>query len=104
MQQKKLNEGNYPFYFLLFFIGIVAYWPLSLQVFSLKNDAITYFLPFRFQISESIRNGFFPFWSPYIYTGLPLHADIQSGAWNPVVLLISLFTRYNMSVLEFECM
>ena len=103
MQERKFSGGHYRHYLLLAFFGMLAFWPLTLHWFSLKNDAITYFLPFRYQISESVRHGHLPLWSPYIYTGLPLHADIQSGAWNPAVLLISIFTRYNMSVLEWEC-
>jgi hypothetical protein len=96
------NDNNGKYYFLLVIFVLLAYWPLSFHFLSLKNDALSYFLPFRYQISQSIQNGYFPFWSPYLYTGLPLHADIQSGVWNPVVMLISVFTSYNMSVLEWE--
>lgn len=89
-------------YLFLILITFAAYWPLTFQLFSLKNDALVYFLPYRYHISESIQNGSFPWWNPYLYTGLPIHSDIQSGVWNPVVMLISLFTSYNMGVLEFE--
>ncbi len=89
-------------YLLLLVICLLAYWPLSFSVFSLKNDALIYFLPYRYHISEAIQNGEFPWWNPYLYTGLPLHSDIQSGTWNPVVLLLSCFTRYNMTVLQWE--
>jgi hypothetical protein len=81
---------------------LVAYWPLTFHLFSLKNDALVYFLPYRYHISEAIQNGHFPWWNPYLYTGLPLHGDIQSGVWNPVVMIISLFTRYNLAVLQWE--
>lgn len=99
---KKSSDSNGKYYLILIVTAFVAYWPLTLNVFSLKNDAVTYFLPWRYHISEAIQNGYFPFWSPYLYTGLPLHSDIQSGVWNPVVFIISLFTRYNMSVLQWE--
>ena len=89
-------------YLLLLLITLVAYWPLTLHLFSLKNDALVYFLPYRYHISETIQNGHFPWWNPYLYTGLPIHSDIQSGVWNPVVMLISLFTRYNLAVLQWE--
>ena len=89
-------------YLLLLLITLIAYWPLSIQLFSLKNDALVYFLPYRYQLSESIQQGCFPWWNPYIYTGLPIHSDIQSGVWNPVVMFISMFTTYNMSVLQVE--
>jgi hypothetical protein len=98
----KLKIGNGRYYLLLCFIACIAYWPLAFHIFSLKNDALTYFLPYRYQVSEAVHNGYFPFWSPYIYTGLPLHADMQSGAWNPVVLLLSLIRKYDMRVLQWE--
>ncbi len=89
-------------YLLLLLITLVAYWPLTFHIFSLKNDALVYFLPYRYHISEAIQNDHFPWWNPYLYTGLPLHSDIQSGVWNPVVMIISLFTRYNLAVLQWE--
>jgi hypothetical protein len=69
---------------------------------TLKNDAVVYFLPYRYHISESIQNGFFPYWNPYIYMGFPLHGDMQSGAWNPFVWLFSLLGTYNMRTLQWE--
>ncbi|HMG67628.1 MAG TPA: hypothetical protein VK588_08080, partial [Chitinophagaceae bacterium] len=96
----KINNGKY--YVVLVLFAVIVYWPLSLNILSLKNDAITYFLPWRYHVSESLQHGYFPFWSPYLYTGLPIHADIQSGVWNPVVFMVSLFTTYDMNVLQWE--
>lgn len=81
---------------------LAGYWPLSSGLFSLKNDAFVYFLPCRYMISDAIQNGHAPWWNPYFYMGYPLHGDMQSGVWNPIVIIISLFTRYNMSVLHAE--
>ncbi|WP_276500640.1 YfhO family protein [Terrimonas pollutisoli] len=89
-------------YLFLLLISMIAYWPLTFNVFSLKNDALVYFLPYRYHISEAIQNGQFPWWNPYLYTGLPLHSDIQSGVWNPVMMFISFFTTYNLTVLQWE--
>lgn len=83
-------------------ICLVTYWPLTLHVFSLKNDALNYFLPVRYQISQSFFNGYFPFWSPYFNLGYPLHGDMQSGVWNPVVQLFSLFGPYTLYTLQIE--
>lgn len=94
--------SSYKYYLLLALATLLVYWPMSLSVFSLKNDALVYFLPYRYQLSESIQHGQFPWWNPYLYTGLPMHSDMQSGVWNPLVMLISLFTRYNMTVLQWE--
>ena len=97
-----LLNNHWKHYLLLFLVALITFWPLAIGFFSLKNDALIYFLPWRYHISESIQNGFFPYWTPYLYTGLPLHSDMQSGFWNPIVLFISLFTRYNMTVLQLE--
>lgn len=86
----------------LLLLCMVAYWPLSLGIFSVKNDAVHYFLPYRFHISEALRNGEWPFWSPYIYNGNPIMGDMQSGAWNPVVWLFSLFGRYDITLFHWE--
>ena len=87
---------------LLIIVCLVGYWPISTNLFSLKNDAYIYFLPCRYFISESIQSGHFPLWNPYFYMGFPLHGDMQAGVWNPIVLFISLFTKYNMTTLQFE--
>lgn len=99
---KSLVSRPTKYYFLLVMAALLVYWPLSLHLFSLKNDAVIYYLPWRYHVSEAIRHGYFPFWSPYLYTGLPLHADVQSGVWNPLVMTISLFTTYDMSILQLE--
>ncbi len=97
--QDKIHARNI---FYLLIICLLCYWPLSFGVFSVKNDAIHYFLPYRFAVSEAIRNGEWPFWSPYIYLGNPIYGDMQSGAWNPVVWLFSLAGRYNITSLHAE--
>jgi hypothetical protein len=86
----------------LFFVCCLAYWPLAFHVFSLKNDALNYFLPVRFQVSEAISHHRYPFWSPYFNLGYPLHGDMQSGVWNPVVQFLSLFGPYTLNTLEWE--
>ena len=97
--QNRIHHRNY---FLLLIICLLAYWPLTFGVFSVKNDAIHYFLPYRFNISEALRNGEMPFWSPYIYTGNPVMGDMQSGAWNPFVWLFSAIGRYDLTLFHFE--
>ena len=87
---------------IIFICCVIAYWPVLAGIFSLKNDAVRYFLPVRYQISEMILNGQFPFWTPYINLGHPLYTDMQSGVWNPFVWLISLFGSYTMRSLQAE--
>jgi len=87
---------------ILLLCCLLAYWPLTFHVFSLKNDALNYFLPVRYQISEAIHFGYWPFWSPYFNLGYPLHGDMQSGVWNPFVLIFSLFGPYTLKTLQYE--
>ena len=94
------NTINYLFILLL--CCLIAYYPLTFHLFSLKNDALNYFLPVRHQISEAIYHGEMPFWSPYFNLGYPLHGDMQSGVWNPVVQLFSLFGPYTLKTLQNE--
>ena len=96
------HKIHYKNYLLLLVICLLAYWPLTFGLFSVKNDAIHYFLPYRFNISEAIRNGEFPFWSPYVYLGNPLYGDMQSGAWNPVVWFFSFIGRYDITLFHYE--
>jgi hypothetical protein len=89
-------------YSLLLLLTLIVYWPLSLNLLSLKNDALAQYLAYRYHLSEAIQNGYMPFWSPYIYTGFPVHADIQGMVWNPVVIFLSFISKYNMTVLQWE--
>ncbi|MBI3139239.1 MAG: hypothetical protein HYZ15_11705 [Sphingobacteriales bacterium] len=96
------SRAHYQNYLLLLLVCLLAYWPLTFGIFSVKNDAIHYFLPYRYSISEAIRNGEWPFWSPYIYMGYPVSGDMQSGAWNPVVWIFSLIGRYDLTLFHYE--
>lgn len=99
---RNIQHQNLFFFSLLLVCCLVAYWPLTFHLFSLKNDALNYFLPVRYQISEAIHNKEWPFWSPYFNLGYPLHGDMQSGVWNPVVQLFSLFGPYTLKTLQHE--
>ncbi|HEV7780818.1 MAG TPA: YfhO family protein [Chitinophagaceae bacterium] len=100
--QHSSRFGRWKPYLFLLLIAIIAYWPISFQLFSVKNDAIHYFLPVRYQVSSSIQQGYFPYWSNSFYLGYPIHGDMQTGVWNPFVQLISVFTKYTITIFHFE--
>lgn len=89
-------------YLFLLLVAVIAYWPVSFMLFSVKNDAINYFLAMRYNTSEAIQYNYFPSWSAYINMGYPLHADMQSGVWNPLVFLMSLVRKYDIYWLHVE--
>ena len=51
-----------------------------------ERDLTTFFYPFRFIWVETVRQGHFPFWNPYIKCGVPLFATIQPGVLYPLSL------------------
>lgn len=84
--------------YLLLFAGILAVYGmlLSMQVMPL-HDFANYFFPFRFFVTSTVSDGDLPLWNPYVLGGIPVHADPQSGAWYPPVLLHGLiFGNYTL--------
>jgi hypothetical protein len=60
---------------------------LSGQRLLVERDLTTFFYPFRFIWVETVRNGNFPFWNPYIKCGVPLFATVQPAVLYPLSLL-----------------
>ena len=59
---------------------------LTGKVLLVERDLATFFYPFRFIWVETVRQGHFPFWNPYIKCGVPLFATIQPGVLYPLSL------------------
>jgi len=59
---------------------------LTGKVLLAERDLATFFYPFRFVWVETVRQGHFPFWNPYIKCGVPLFATIQPGVLYPLSL------------------
>jgi len=97
LYKKKLN----PYVFILI-VFVLAFFPIVSFLFAVKNDILTGYLPVKYFISESIASGFFPWWNPYVNFGLPQHADMSSGFWNPVTWVISFTTGYNIYTITIE--
>jgi hypothetical protein len=92
---------KYPFLLFLLFL-IIAYLPVFLPFFHLKNDIVTQNLPTRFVISESLYSGFFPWWNPYINFGIPQYGDMNTGFWNPFIWIIAKTTGYSIYSITIE--
>ena len=90
-----------PFLLFVLFV-IVAYLPVFLPFFHLKNDLITQNLPTRYIISESVYSGYFPWWNPYIHFGIPQYGDMNNGFWNPFLWLVAKTVGYNIWSISFE--
>lgn len=89
-------------YVMLSLVVLAGYWQISLMQYAVKYDMIDCYYPWRYMVSESLRNGMLPFWNPYQTLGYPIHADPQSGAWYPFVWIIGYFRGYDIYSLHFE--
>lgn len=87
---------------LLCLFAFIAYLPVFLPFFHLKNDLLNQNLPTRFIFSESLYSGFEPYWNPYINYGIPQYGDMNSGFWNPFKWLIGSTFGYNIYSITIE--
>lgn len=92
-------KDKYPLVLYLLLAALV-YWPLSVGGYALQWDAIDVFMPWRVFGSETLREGMVPLWNPYQDGGYPIYADHQYSIWNPELFIVSLFTRYNATVVQ----
>jgi hypothetical protein len=97
---KRIN-ARFSIPFLLFFICILAYFPLSSGLFALKNDAFAFNFPNKYFFSESLRYGYLPTWNPYLNYGFPLYADPGFAWWNPITWIFG-FIGYNAYTFTIE--
>jgi len=59
----------------------------------LTEDFIAQNFPNRFYADKEIREGFLPLWNPHMLGGAPFQADIQTGVFYPLNLVLSLFPK-----------
>ncbi len=85
---------------LILLTAILAFWQVFFLQHGLKWDVIDSFLPARYFVGESLRNGTIPLWNPYLLLGTPSYGDMVS-VWNPEVWIVSLFTSYSNITLQF---
>ncbi len=93
-----------PFAALLLLLAfcLLAYLPVLMPFFHLKNDIVTQNLPTRFFIAESLYSGSFPWWNPFINFGIPQYGDMNNGYWNPILWLIAPTTGYGIWAITLE--
>ena len=64
---------------------LLFYWqPLFSSAASIQWDAVDVQYSPQKYLADMLHAGKAPFWTPYIYSGMPLMADPQLGAWYPL--------------------
>ncbi len=65
--------------------ALAVCWPLGLTNRILAGiDAFTYFTPYWSYRMEAFRAGFVPLWNPYLFSGAPFLANIQTAVLYPL--------------------
>jgi hypothetical protein len=59
----------------------------------LFDDFIEQYYPGKLMASVSLKSGIFPFWNPFVFSGMPFFADLQIAVLYPFNLLLTLFTN-----------
>jgi hypothetical protein len=97
---KNIGKLTVPAWVQLLIFAFVIYWPVSSFCFSLKWDMLDTILPWRYYVSECLRNLHFPLWNPYQQCGYPIFADLRS-VWSAEILLTSYFFGASLYLLHF---
>ncbi|MBI5471176.1 MAG: YfhO family protein [Ignavibacteriae bacterium] len=94
---------------LLVLMIVVPYWKLAfMQGFVITDDIFTSDImnegfPYRYYMSEALKNGELPIWMPGIYGGMPLLARAEAGVCYPFNLLLfgllSPYVALNLTIL-----
>ena len=64
---------------------LAFYWvPLFDSAASIQWDAVDIHYSVQKYFSGSLLSGHLPFWTPYVFSGMPFLADPQVGAWYPL--------------------
>lgn len=67
-------------------LATVLFWaiPLFSPQATIHWDLADVSYPAQKYFSDSIRSGHLPYWTPYLYSGMPFLSDPRTGAWYPL--------------------
>ena len=67
------------------------YWPILSAQGWLWNDFPEQNFIYRLFAAVNLKQGIFPFWNPYVFSGMPFFADVQAAVLYPLNLLLTPF-------------
>jgi|WetSurMetagenome_2_1015567.scaffolds.fasta_scaffold01093_7 hypothetical protein len=76
---------------ILVILTAIFYWPILAGKGFLWNDFLEQNFVYRLFAAVSLKQGIFPFWNPYVFSGLPFFADVQAAVLYPLNLALTLF-------------
>jgi len=81
---------------LLWALNVGFFWQVLFDRATVPNgggDLASFLYPMYGFASQALHAGHLPLWNPYLFSGMPFAADIQSGLFYPANLLIERFSR-----------
>jgi hypothetical protein len=64
------------------------------------GDIASFYYPTYAYAAEEIKHGSLPLWNPYLFSGMPLAADVESGLFYPINWVLYLFVDVDYGSLE----
>lgn len=74
--------------FLFALLSAALWLPFAIRGALFYDTLFDYFYPNSIFLRDSIFHGSFPFWNPYLYSGVPFLANLQSALFYPFTYLI----------------
>ncbi len=90
-QSKTINVKRYLPAVILLLVTAVFYWPVLAGKGFLWGDFLEQNFVYRLFAAVSLKQGVFPFWNPYVFSGMPFFADVQAAVLYPLNLVLTPF-------------
>jgi hypothetical protein len=87
------KQNDYIFLGILVLFWIIFFRELLSGNAYLFDDFIEQYYPSKYMASVMLSKGIFPFWNPYIFSGMPFFADLQIAILYPFNLILTLFVK-----------
>lgn len=81
-------------------ILLCLFYPAFMENAALQWDATEIYLPWKYFLTEQVKQGYLPLWNPYMSGGFPQHGD--PGTWYELSYLFAATHEYNLQSLLVE--
>lgn len=90
-EEKNIFENDYIVLGILLVFWIIFFRELLTGSAYLFDDFIEQYYPGKFMAANMLSKGIFPFWDPYLFSGMPFFADMQIAVMYPFNFALTLF-------------
>ncbi len=93
VEVKNLLDNNYIALGILAIFWLVFFRELLSGSAYLFDDFIEQYYPGKFMASVMLSKGIFPFWNPFVFSGVPFFADLQIAVLYPFNFVLQFFVK-----------